>query len=163
MDFSFEKFWDRLSPSIAWSLVAVVGMVLWGPDWFREGLGLNEIISEYRKFLGIFFLLSIIRGLVPVWRAIGQKIIRLRGMYYGRKRLQSLTREERELLKRYTDNDTRTITLDVADGIASGLVSESIIYRSASIGRAAPGGAQFDHNIQPWAWEALQKNPHWLD
>jgi len=74
--------------------------------------------------------------------------------------LHSLSSEEKEYLNRYISNNTKTQYFDVRDGIACGLVGSHIIYRSSNLGHA--GTWNFAHNIQPWAWEYLQKNKHLL-
>ena len=55
MDVSIITNWLKQAPSVAWSLVVLIGLMLWGPDWFRSGLGLEAFITEYRNYLGVFF------------------------------------------------------------------------------------------------------------
>jgi hypothetical protein len=41
------------------------------------------------------------------------------------------------------------------DGMVGGLQAERIIYRASSLGQSFD---YFAYNIQPWAWEYLNKN-----
>jgi len=163
MDASIVTTWLKIAPSAAWSLVVVIGLMLWGPDWFKCGLGLETFITEYRNYLGVFFLLSLIGGLTPVWRIVGTEIREYQIARLGKKRLKNLTPDEKDILKGFIDQNTRTQNLSVGDGVVMGLTHEAIIYRSAPIGSPAPGTAYFDYNIQPWAWKFLQKNADLLD
>jgi hypothetical protein len=45
------------------------------------------------------------------------------------------------------------------DGVIQGLVAEKILYRSANVGSLITG---FAYNVQPWAWDFLNANPHVL-
>jgi hypothetical protein len=38
--------WLKLTPSVLWSLVVVIGLVLWGPNLLVTGLGLEPFIEE---------------------------------------------------------------------------------------------------------------------
>lgn len=163
MDASIVTTWLKIAPPVAWSLVVVIGMMLWGPDWFRSGLGLEAFITEHRNYLGVFFLLSLIGGLTPIWPIVGEKIRELQIAHLGKKRLKDLTPDEKAILNRFIAQNTRTQTLSISNGVVKGLENEAIIYRSASIGSPAPGTIYFDYNIQPWAWKFLQKNADWLE
>ena len=57
------------------------------------------------------------------------------------------------------NNNTKTITLDYSDGTTTGLEKAFIIVRASVISKSF---TYFDYNIQPWAWEYLNKNKHLL-
>ena len=163
MDVSVITNWLKLAPSVAWSFVVLIGMMLWGPDWFRSGLGLEAFITEYRNYLGMFFLLSLIGGLTPIWRVVGKKVCEIQFVHFGKKRLKDLTPDEKAILNGFIAQNTKTQKLNTSDGVAMGLAKESIIYQSTRTGHPTPGGAVFGYNIQPWAWKFLRKNPHLLE
>jgi hypothetical protein len=72
---------------------------------------------------------------------------------YRIRRLHDLTAEEKEILLGYILNKTKTQYLGYADGVASGLVAEEIIFRSSNMGDPD----RWAHNIQPWVWNLLNE------
>lgn len=74
--------------------------------------------------------------------------------------LENLSKDEKELLREYIDNDTKTRDFSIRNGIARGLQSCKILYISSNISRGPK--FIFPFNIQPWAWEMLKKNPKYL-
>lgn len=152
------KDWITERPSITWSLVVVIGLMLWGPGWFVSGLGLATFIDSYREYLGVIWLVFLIAALAPIWAMLGHEIGRQWRIFLGKRRLKALTPAEKQILERYIDGDTRTQTLNLNDGVAAGLRQAGIIVVSAQIGSAAPGGVNVDHNIRQWAWDYLRNN-----
>jgi hypothetical protein len=67
-------------------------------------------------------------------------------------KLNSLTEDEKQILRYYIAKDTRTNVLRVDDGVVQGLVAAGIIYRSANVGNILEG---FAHNITDLAWDYL--------
>ena len=76
------------------------------------------------------------------------------------KRLHSLTEDEKQILRFYIAENTRANTLRIEDGVVQGLISDRIIYQSASLGSILDG---FAHNINDFAWDYLHVNPHLLE
>ena len=74
--------------------------------------------------------------------------------------LANLSKDEKELLREYIDNDTKTRNFSIRNGIAMGLKSYNVLYISSNITRGLK--LMFPFNIQPWAWEMLKKNPKYL-
>ena len=58
------------------------------------------------------------------------------------------------MLASYVVGNTKTLTLDLRSGVAGGLESSRIIYRSSTLGSLHG----FDYNIQPWAWDYLRQH-----
>lgn len=79
--------------------------------------------------------------------------------------LQRLSAEEKAYLRGYILDNTKTQYFEVTDGVVQGLVAAKILYRSASItGRYSKSYIpMIAYNIQPWAWEYLNKHPELLD
>jgi len=75
-------------------------------------------------------------------------------------RLNTLTEDEKQILRFYIANNTRANSLKIDDGVVQGLANAQIIYRSASMGDLLRGWA---FNISDFAWEYLNKNPHLLN
>ncbi len=58
------------------------------------------------------------------------------------------------------DNDTKTRSFSLRNGVAMGLKSYNVLYISSNITRGLKLMVPF--NIQPWAWEMLKENPKYL-
>ncbi|MBI3319988.1 MAG: superinfection exclusion B family protein [Candidatus Omnitrophica bacterium] len=62
-------------------------------------------------------------------------------------------------MRRYVEGKTRTQYFQIEDGVIQGLVAVDVLYRSAQVGHLLSG---FAYNIQPWAWEYLNRHPDLL-
>ena len=165
-DFSLSKLteWLKLKPRYLFSLSLVSGFLIFSPENWLLGLGLDSLVQSYKGWIGGVFLISIvllltnilaylvepIQGSINDWR---------RTIVYS-KQLKSLSSEEKEVLKRYIEGDTQSQRLGMLDGIASGLAAKNILYRSSSLSTAS---GYIAYNIQPWAWIYLKKHPEILD
>jgi cytoskeletal protein RodZ len=74
--------------------------------------------------------------------------------------LKNLSKDEKELLREFMDNDTKTRSFSLRNGVAMGLKSYNVLYISSNITRGLKLMVPF--NIQPWAWEMLKENPKYL-
>jgi len=139
-------------------------LLIFGPRWIALDLGVNQVLSKYRWEIGIGFIITFIAIMAAMLSLAGRYITAyVSNRFWLRrqaKRLQDLTPQEKQLLRLFLENNTRSCPLNVTNGVVCGLVAEEIIYRSANISH---GGTVFSHNIQPWAWDYLRKNPHLID
>lgn len=146
------------------SFSLVFGLLIFGPRWITMDLGINQVVSQYRWALGIGFIIIVMAIIAVVLSVAGEYITGyVANKFWLRKhvkRLHDLTPQEKRILRSFIENDTRSCLLNVTDGIVGGLVTEKIIYRSASVSRT---GTLFSHNIQPWVWDYLRKNTQLLD
>ena len=168
VDLSAIKNRLKLARIAAWSLVVVIGLMLWGPDRFVSGLGLAAFVGGYRAWLGLFFLLALIAALTPLCRPLGEAIsafyMRFRVVFRGKKRLKHLTPGEKRILKSFIDKNTRIQRLTFDSGIIVGLEFDDIIYRATDASETTPGGSVLvDFSIRPWAWNYLRRNPNLLE
>ena len=155
--------WIKLSPKYLFPVSLATGFLLFAKSEYLAALGLTELRSKYLPWIGGVFLLSTALFLSHVVTAffswLREKINLYFVVRYGRKKLHNLTNDERRILRDYIGRGTKTQNLSVEDGVVSELESENIIYQSSNIGRLVSG---FAYNIQPWAWEYLNKNPELL-
>ena len=157
--------WIRLPSQYLFELVVIAaiatGALVLAPERLIEDLGLKDFRANAGVWLPIGFVLTVAtllaRGVVRLVIMVGQHYKERRLLKLRQKSLHDLTPEEGSRLAGYIKNQTRTQSFRADDGVAKGLVTYQIIYRSASVGDAHTG---FDHNIQPWAWEYLNENPH---
>lgn len=109
--------WLRLPQRVLWGFVVVIALILWGPDWFVSGLGLEEFIEEYRHFIGVFFLFFLVAAipntLHSIWQYCANKWRMRQWATKAIARLHDLTPQEKEVLKGFIGNNTRTRNLDL--------------------------------------------------
>lgn len=74
--------------------------------------------------------------------------------------LANLSKDEKELLREYINNDTKTRTFSIQNGTAMGLKAYNVLYMSSNITRGR--SLMFPFNIETWAWEMLKENPKYL-
>jgi hypothetical protein len=136
--------------------------VLLSPSSILTPLGLKEVIEVVRPYLGGAFVLSTSLLICLAMKGVWDNLIRrqLRDsltVRLHRRELHSLTEDEKDYLRRYIEKQTRSCTFALNDGIAMGLQQRKIIIRASNLG--IPGGYSFPFQIQPWAWEYLNKHP----
>jgi hypothetical protein len=140
-------------------IAAVTGFILLAPSTIISPFGLLAYRDKGKLYFGIaFFVLSavIIANTVQRLAHMNNSFF---AMWARKKRLHRLTAEEVQILRQYIEGQTRTNYLDINDGVVSGLISEAIIYRSANVSTFF---TTFAHNIQPWAWNYLNKHRNLL-
>lgn len=165
-----EKFLDRLVEILKLSprylflpMLLVSGFALFAPANILDFLGLTIFASQYRSYLGAAFLVAAACITVSTvhsvygWAhdSITYKRNTTQRQANWRQRLHRLTEEEKELLRGYIQDGTRTQNLPIDSGIVSGLVHEGVIYRASDVGSLLQG---FAFNIQPWAWDYLNSH-----
>ncbi len=160
--------WVKAPKHLAWPLVIVSALLLWGPDDFKSGLGLETFINEYRKWLGIVFLFFLVVGLQPLGLFIMQKVKekykRLEDERRAEAKLKDLTPTEIEILRYYINNNTRTQDLSIQNGDVSKLISDGFLYLASQVSYGGMRGSfTFPVNITDWTWNYIRKNPDVLD
>jgi hypothetical protein len=149
----FELLRQPLRYSIGLGIVAAIA--LFSPNSIINKLGLLKYRDEGKPYLGGFLLLCIAIAVINVIGWGVTKYDDYRFLHAGKKRLNRLTIEEKQVLRAYIEGQTRSIYLNVSSGVVNGLVQESIIYRSSSLSNPEAGRMAFAYNIQPWAWDYL--------
>jgi hypothetical protein len=162
MDTSKFLDWIKLSPRYLTPFAVVSGFLLFAKEKWLEVLGLAEFVPKYRPYIGVILLLSV--GLLAshllnsLFGWISQRRKLSRKLKNGMKHLQTLTIEEKEILKAYIETGTRTQYLPMRSGVVSGLEWDMILIRSSNIGDLE----EWSYNIQPWVWDYLHKHPDLL-
>ena len=138
--------------------------MLFAPNIIADTLGISNLTQNYRTWIRLAFLASItllvvhwsvqIGGIVPNRSRIQKSKQRIT------KKLRALTEDEKQILRFYFSNQSKSNTLRIDDGVVNGLVGCGIIYRAASMGNMLEG---FAHNISDFAWEYLNENPAILE
>jgi hypothetical protein len=156
--------WLKQPPRIIAAITIASGFILFSPLVWQKALRLDTAVYVTGPFPGIVFILgcsllltSVVASLYSAARKryLRARSDRIRPMY-----LHGLTADEKTILRYYTVRRTRTQTLSVQCGKVAGLVAHQIIQRAANIAHA---DFDFDFNIEPWAWDYLQKHPNLLE
>lgn len=155
--------WLKLSGKHALVLLLISSVLLFGSEELISTLGLLEAIEAVKPWLGIVWLVSLsitaAESIYLAFKWLKKRIEWHTNLKRLQKNLHKLTPEEKEFLSGYIKNNTRTQSAHYSDGMINGLIAATIIYRSSNV---SSHHMSFPYNIQPWAWEYLQKHPELL-
>lgn len=159
--------WIKLPKNVAWPIVIVCGLLLWGPETFNKGLGLDLFINAYRVWVGVAFLFFLATGLMPAIPWIFNFIKNKRRKFLVQKdliqKLKELTQEEKDILRRYIEGDTKTQDLNIQNGVVGRLREIGFLELGFNISYGGMRGSfTFPVNIQDWLWKELKKHPEHL-
>ena len=152
----------KLSPKYLFGVSVVSGMLLFANVKFINILGMGDFLQDYKKYLGIIFLISLIFTInelvINGVKNVKKKYETYTTKKWREKRLKKLTADEKAILNRYISNQTRTCTFSIDNGMVKEFVIYQILFRSSNIGSMYG----FPYNIQPWAWDYLNKHKELL-
>jgi len=151
--------WIKLSPRYLLPLSLFTGFLLFAPAKWLFVFGLVGFVSDYRSWFGLAFLLStallLSAAIMAMWELAKRKWDASKLMSRWQRRLHNLSEREKDILRRYIEEETRTQYWQASDGVVGGLVDEQVLYRARNLSRM---GGYFACNIQPWAWEYLNEH-----
>ena len=154
----------KLAPRYFIAFVIMAGFLLFAGEKLLKQIGVFEFAQNNRAIIGLVLVVSVPLSLISLLTGaytLVKKWWRKRKFYRGiTERLNSLTEDEKQILRYYFAKETRANTLRLDDGVVQGLVSKSIIYRATSVGNIVEG---FAHNISDFAWNYLYVQQHLLD
>lgn len=154
----------KLAPRYFVVAGVLAAFLLFAPSEFLKQIALNEFAQNYRTVLGLVFAGSVallsVTGVIALGKSIASWWRSRRGYRRVIERLNSLTEDEKQILRFYVAQQTKTNTLRVDDGVVQGLVASGIIFRAAAVGNILEG---FSHNISDFAWNYLNVYPHVLE
>ena len=158
------KLGPRYLMPLALFIALFCGILLFGPKEFLQRIGAFEVAEDHRSWIGVIFLASFSLLLVCIGVYAVQKgkrwLFRIQSRRIVKERLHSLTEDEKQILRYYIYEKTKTNVLQIGDGIVNGLESSRIIFRSTNAGSLIGG---FSYNITDFAWDYLNKNQRLLD
>ena len=127
---------------------------------FLNILGLAQFAENNRPLIGAAFIVSL--AVTFCWAAefVYRYFVKIRQKRHIEQkileRLHALTKEEKQILGFYIENQTRTNYLRANDGVVQGLKAAGIIHLAAPYGSFIKGIA---FNISEIAWQYLNQNP----
>ncbi|QTH63356.1 superinfection exclusion B family protein [Psychrosphaera ytuae] len=152
--------WLKLSGKQAFILCVITSTILFSGDEFLYKLALIEAKNSLQIWISLIWLISISvllsESIFPAFKWISQKIKWHFKLKSYQQRLHALTVEEKKLLSEYIDRNTRTTSIKYSNGVAKELEAAMVIRRASNL---AHYHDVFPYNIQPWAWDYLNKNP----
>jgi|TARA_B110000259_G_C13924982_1_gene366413 hypothetical protein len=156
----FADYFRKIPAAFLVAIVSVLGLILFLPEEYTKTLAVDGFKNEYRVFLGPAFLLTLSFCAARVFSFFMQGYRKKQALKRRKETLHSLTPEEKGYLIPYIEGKKNTVNVGMDDGVMAGLCSKDITYLAANMGDLLNG---FAFNLQPWAREYLEKNPHLLD
>jgi len=142
------------------AIIFVLGLILFLPSEIAKTLAIDKFRDTYRVFLGPTFLLTVAFLGARIFTSLMKSYSKKQYIKIKQESLYKLTPEEKGYLVPYIKGQKNTIYVGIDDGIMNGLVAKKITYRAANMGNLLEGIA---FNLQPWAREYLEENPHLLN
>jgi hypothetical protein len=137
---------------------AVDAFLVFGPDSFLKKIGVLTYREKGKPYFGWLLALLSVWIVAAIAGFIQEKLQSYFFLRTMKKRLSVLTTQEKNVLRRYIEGETRSQYLDIGSPLVQGLAAEGIIYRATSMSSPMHGFGAFGFNIQPWAWEHLNKH-----
>lgn len=156
----FADYFRKVPTAFLVAIISAVGLILFLPEDHAKILAVDDFRNEYRVFLGPAFLLTLSFCAARIFNFFKQRYRKKHALKKRQQALHSLTPEEKGYLIPYIEGLQNTVNVGLDDGVMAGLHSKGITYRAANIGSLLDG---FAFNLQPWAREYLEKNPHLLN
>jgi len=157
MDASKLIDWLKLTPRYLFAISLGTGLLLFGPMSVLERLGLFKFLAEYRAWLGTVFIAAttiwVSHGLAQVGNVGLAWLKEKNAIRIRRSELKDLSPQERAILRKFIDGNTKTIALNIRSGVHAALELRQVIYRASTV---SSYDTYFDYNIQPWAWDYLR-------
>lgn len=156
--------WLKTSPRYFFPVAVFCGFILFVPEFVLQPFGLNGPRIVGKPYFGAAFLFSVATivcsGILRVFTWAREEYRQWLWIRHGIKYLHGLTGEEKAVLRRYLEDQTRSRRLDIKNGVVIGLAKVLVISQVSGQGHIGYGGAMlFAFNIQPWAWDYLNAHP----
>ena len=159
----------KLPPRYIIPIVIVAGILSFAPDAILDGLGIRGFVQQYRPYIVVIFLLStafvVTPLLVELAKLAADNILGDLILSRARKSLNSLSEDEKALLRGFLRTPTRTLDLPLGDGVVQSLEAKRVIYPStgfALIGPFQHPRGERAYSVSPWAWVFLRNHPDLL-
>ncbi len=161
----------QFTPALLLGVTLTSGAMLFLPSGVLEQLGLAGLAAEHRPYIGAALLVAlsllVAQSVVGAWAFVKglntkRKSKQAAAAADNRRRsmLSNLTPEEKSYLAPYIFDAQNTQYFPIEDGVAGGLAAKHIIFRASNV---SSRWTTFAFNMQPWAREHLNENPHLLN
>jgi hypothetical protein len=141
-------------------LVIASSIILFSPKIFLITIGLEGIRSDYTQMLGILWVVSTSSTSHFSVCVVSNRYSKIKQFLLRKRYLRSLTTDEKDVLRKYIDQNTKTLVLnhftteDELLGIFDNLAHKGILYQGSKVIMRG-----FSYNMHDWVWQFLNKNP----
>jgi len=161
------KGWLNLGIIPLLGILIFTSFFIFLPSEVLVKLSLMDVKTKFGTYLGLGFVFSlaflIAAALNRFWKVyLGYKLKEMTSIHFYKKEAHNLTNKEKEILSIFINGKTRSTDLSLKNGVVLGLEKRMFIVRVGQLGND-PVIWSFPFNIQPWAWEYLNKNPQLLN
>lgn len=153
-------YFRKIPAAFLVAIITVLGLILFLPEEYAQIVAVDGFRNEYRVYLGPAFLLTLSFCVARVFIFIMQGQAQRKALKWKQQSLHKLTPEEKGYLVPYIQGQQNSVYVGMEDGVMSGLRAKGITYLAANMGNMLNG---FAFNLQSWAREYLESNPHLLD
>lgn len=161
------KDWVSLGVVPVIGILILSSLLIFLPEQAINTIGLKNISEEYKLHVGLLFLFSIsffaaycLNGLWKVF--LGVWLHEKGKIFFLKREAKNLTFEEKQILKIFIENKTRSANFSMKNGVVLGLQQRGFIVRAGNLGTDSHS-MSFPFSIQPWAWQHLNNNPELLE
>lgn len=147
------------SPKYILVISLISGFLIFGDINIINKFALSYFVENFRLWIGIVFLIStgfwLVDIILIIIKQVKTKYVRFKNSRAREERLKHLTIEEKAILSKYITGKTKTQILDYRNGTVCELEAFKIIRQASNLSEYH---TMFSYNIQPWAWEYLNKH-----
>jgi hypothetical protein len=131
------------------------------PSEILNKIGLLELQNEYNTliWMALFLSLSLLFShfLFQSFPSFLSLIKKQKDSYLAKQRLKNLTKDEKTILSKYFEENTRVQEISIYHGIKADLVNFGIIYQSSNA--VQPAHHTLEYSISTWAYKYLKEHP----
>ena len=154
----------KLAPRYFFVIGIASCILLFANNNFLSRLGLKNFADNYRPLISIIAICSIgfifVDFILFCWKKGIFILKKLKSSLTIKRYLRELTEKEKQILRFYIFQKTKTNSLRANDGVVVGLAQSGIIFLASSSGSVLNG---HPYNIAPIAWKYLNKKPFLLE
>lgn len=154
------EYFRKVPAAFLVAVLVTLGLVLFVPDKYAQILAIDTFRNQYRIFLGPAFLLVLAFITARLYTHLAARHAERKALKEREETLHNLTPEEKGYLSKFIHEEMNSIYVGMDDGVMAGLRKKGITYLAAQMGSLLEG---FAFNLQPWARDYLQNNPHLLE
>ncbi len=149
-----EKFFQviHLTPRHLFGICVLGLFLLFASSNVLSKFGIETIVNDYRAFIGLLTLFSLVFFIIQLIPAISKKYRLHQYKKQLLNELYSLSKEEKVLLLYCLYNNQKTISLPITHSVANRLKSKGILKMSHGTGNSLA----WSYNIQNDIWNKLQ-------
>lgn len=144
-----EKFFQaiHLAPRHLFGMSVLGLFLLFASSNILSIFGIETIVNDYRAFIGLFTLFSIVFFVIQLIPGISKKYRQYQYKKQLLNELYSLSKEEKVLLLHCLANNQKTISLPISHSVANRLKSKGILMMSGGSGNMTAWAYNIDDDI----------------